>query len=81
MKWFMSLRSPTENENGGPLGLAHVRAKPTIGGTATIVFYSSGVKLNLLAIEFASCLLEPGLPGGTSRSPAVQRLGLSEERV
>jgi len=39
----------------GPFGLAQVTASPTIGAAATIVFYSSGVKSALLAIEIASC--------------------------
>ena len=39
----------------GPLGLAQVTASPTIGAAATIVFHSSGVKSDLLAIEIASC--------------------------
>jgi hypothetical protein len=38
----------------GPLGLAHVTASPTIGAAATIVFHSSGVKSDLLAIEIPS---------------------------
>jgi hypothetical protein len=38
------------------LGLAQVTAKPTIGAAATMVFHSSGVKSDLLAIEIASYL-------------------------
>jgi hypothetical protein len=43
----------------GPFGLAHVTASPTIGAAATIVFHSSGVKSDLLAIEIASFLNIP----------------------
>jgi hypothetical protein len=34
-----------------------------------------GVKLDLLAIEFATCLLEPGLPGETSLQPPYNGSG------
>jgi hypothetical protein len=46
----------------GPFGLAHVTANPTIGAAATIVFHSSGVKSDLLAIEFASFQLPCAIP-------------------
>jgi hypothetical protein len=41
----------------GPLGLAHVTASPTMGAAATMVFHSSAVKSDLLAIELVSYFL------------------------
>ncbi|HMA81906.1 MAG TPA: hypothetical protein VKR81_13500 [Candidatus Binatia bacterium] len=41
----------------GPLGLAQVTARPTMGAAATMVFHSSGVKSDLLAIELVSYFL------------------------